>query len=65
MTTEKGDAAHQSPAACEPDHDLQHWWRVISVLLDVPPARHADPLKRRMKEDGKQTRRRRSRQRTN
>jgi hypothetical protein len=47
------------------DRDLQHWWSVISVLLDVPSARNGNRVKRRKNDDGKQTRRARSRRRTN
>jgi hypothetical protein len=65
MTTDKHEAAAPVQAgACEADPDLQHWWRVIAILLDVPPARNGDSVKRRRADDGKQERRR-SRRRAN
>jgi hypothetical protein len=65
MTTDGRGADHQAKdAAPAADRDLQHWWRVISVLLDVPPARDEDRVKRRKTDDGKQARHR-PRRRTN
>jgi hypothetical protein len=64
MTSDKRVRVHGPAAAREPDCDLQHWWSVISVLLDVPSARDEGRAKRRKTDDGKQARRR-SRRRTN